>query len=451
MEEHPTPAELEGFVWNRLTAERFKAVTAHIVRGCASCRSLVARSLCPLLESGGELPEITLTPEEDAAYDAAFDRALSAALRKERERVNAGKREALSLLSDPTLESLPEIPLHLQGVPMFEALLERSWALRHEDPEQMVRLADWARVLAERLPTRQVRDLQAMDYRCRAMIELGNAHRVADNLDEAELALGSATDLFLRGTQDEMLAARLFDVQASLYGSRRRFDLAETALDLVFAIHQRRGADRLAGRALLSKGVYAGYQGRAEDAVDLIQQGLLLLDAERDTELVSTAIHNKARFLVDCGRFREARIELFHLYRRGPGPGGRVNELKVRWLEGQIHAGTGDLDRAEKALRDVHQEFEDMELGYKAALAGLELGAVLLRQDRLDDACEEILEAAKVFVALRIGREAGASVLLLKETCELKMVDPALLDYVIRLLHGLEGSVKNPEPPSGKE
>ncbi len=446
MEEHPTPAELEGFVWNRLTAERVKAVTAHIVRDCARCRSVVARSFCALLEAG-ELPEVTLSPEEDAAYDAVFERALSSALRKERERRESGKREALSLLADPTLESLPEIPTHLQGVPMFEALLERSWSLRHEDPEQMVRLADWARVLSERLPAQEVGNLQVMDYRCRAWIELGNALRVADNLDEADLALGWATDLFLQGTQDELLAARLFDVQASLYGSRRRFDLAETALDLVFAIQRRRGDEHLAGRALLSKGTYVGYQGRAEEAVDLITQGLRLLNAGRDTELVSAAIHNKARFLLDCGRLREARVELFDLYRRGPGPGGRVNELKVRWLEGQIHASAGDLDRAEKALRDVHLEFEAMELGYKAALAGLELGAVLLRQDRLDEACDEIVEAAQVFIALRIGRETRASVLLLKETCELKMADPVLLDHVIRLLHGLEGSVKNPEPP----
>ena len=448
VEEHPTPAELEGFVWNRLTAERVKAVTAHIVRDCASCRSVVARSICALMESG-KLPEAPPpSPEEDAAYDAAFDRALSFALAKERERLAAGKRKALALLSDPSLESLPEIPADLCGVPMFEALLERSWSLRHENPEQMVRLADWARLLSERLPVWQVQDLHAFDYRCRAWIELGNAHRVADNLDEAELALGWATELFLLGTQDEILAARLFSVQASLYGGRRRFDLAETALDLVSAIYRRRGDEHLFGRTLIKKGTYVGYQGRAEEAVDLIDQGLLLLDTSRDTELAATAIHNKARFLMDCGRYREARFELFRLYKQGPGPGGRVNELKVRWLEGQIHAGVGDLPRAEKALRDVHQELEAMDLGYKAALAGLELGAVLLRRERLDEACDEILEAAKVFIALRIGREAGASVLLLKETSELKMADPALLDHVIRLLHGLEGSAKNPEPPT---
>lgn len=446
MEEHPTPAELEGFVWNRLTAERVKAVTAHIVRGCVSCRSVMARSMCALLESG-EPPEVTLSPEEDAAYDAALERAISFTLRKERELLENGKREVLALLSDPSLESLPEIPPHLRGVPMFEALLERSWSLRYEDPEQMVRLADWARVLSERLPTWQVSDAHATDCQCRAWIELGNAHRVADDLYEAELALGRATELFLLGTQDGLLAGRLFEVQASVYGDRRRFDLAESALDLVLAIARQREDEHLAGRTLLKKGMYVGYQGQAEEAICVIEAGLKLVDRLREPQLVFTASHNKARLLVDCGRFREARVELFHLYRLNPNPGGRVNHLKVRWLEGQIHAGLGDLDRAERVLRDVHLEFEAMELGYKAALAGLELGAVLLRQDRLDEACDEIIEAAKVFIALRIGREAGASVLLLKETCELKMADPVLLDHVIRLLHGLEGSAKNPDPP----
>ena len=67
-----------------------------------------------------------------------------------------------------------------------------------------------------------------------------------------------------RGTEDELLAARLFNIQASLLGDARRFDLAETALDLVFAIHRRRGDKHQAGRALIKKGIYAGYQGNPE-------------------------------------------------------------------------------------------------------------------------------------------------------------------------------------------
>lgn len=446
MDDHPTPAELEGFVWNQLSAERFRAVAAHLARGCEECQAVTGRAFGAFLGKV-EPPEAPMTAAKEVEYDAALDRAFAAALRKKRKVFEDRKREALALLADPTLETLPEVPKHLRGLPLFEALLERSWSLRHDDPDQMVQLASWALLLAERLPTWPPGDPHVMDCRCRAWIELGNAHRVADNLDEADHALGWAAQMFIQGTQDEALAARMFDVQASLYGSQRLFDLAAAALEVVLRIHQRRGDDHLTGRAFVSKGIYAGYQGRAEEAVRLITEGLPLLDAVRDPQLVFAATHNKARFLMDCGRYREARIELFPLYKLG-GSGGRVNELKVRWLEGQIHAGLDRLDLAERNLRDVHQGFEAMGLGYKAALAGLELGAVLLRLGRMDEACEEVLEAAGVFLAIGIGREAGASLLLLRTACESKVADPILLDEVIHRLRGLEGSPKNPEPPA---
>lgn len=445
MDEHPTPAELEGFVWNQLTSERISAVVSHLIRGCVECRTGVARFFCALA-GPSEPPEVVLTPDEDAAYDAAFERAVAVALRKERDLFEDRKREALSLIFDADPESLPVIPAHLRGVPLIEALLERSRSLRHEDPERMIRLAQWAWLAAKNLNPQELGTQLLADHQCRVWLELGNAHRVADDLDQADEALGRAVELFLQSTQDETLAARLFDVQASLYGGRRRFDLATTALDLVLAIHQRRGDQHLTGRALIKKGIYIGYQGDAEEAVRLIGEGMRLVDAARDPHLIFVGAHNKARFLMDCDRFREARIAVFDLKRRGFDPGGRINELKVRWLEGQINAGLGKLDLAERDLREVQQGFEEMELGYKAALAGLELGAVLLRQGRPDEASEKVLAATDVFNFLRIDREARASVLLLRKAFERKMTDAAFLDYVIRLLRELDNGSRKHGP-----
>jgi tetratricopeptide (TPR) repeat protein len=413
--DHPTEAELEKFVWNRLAAERGRAVVAHLVQGCETCAIALAPHLEGLL-GREDPPELTLPPREDAEYDAAIDRAFDAAFQR-----RTGRQ-----------------------VPIFEALLERSWALRHEDPEEMVRLAELARVAVEGADPRDLGEERVADLRCRAWVELGNAHRVADDLTRAELALSQATELYLQGTQDELLAARLFDVQASLLGACRRFDLAETALDLVFAIHRRRGDHHLAGRALISKGTYVGYQGDAEESVRLIEQGLELIDPNLDPRLLFVALHNQARFLADCGRLREARIALWKLKARRLDPGGRISELKVRWLEGQINAGLGELDRAELALLDVRHGFAEAGLGYKAALAGLELGVVRLRLGRTDAAIAEVLAAVEVFQSLGIAREAGVSVLLLKKGCERRMADVALLEYVIGLLRKAE------EPPAGR-
>ncbi len=324
------------------------------------------------------------------------------------------------------------ISTELEG---FVALLERSWALRHDDPAGMVRLAEEARDLAERIDPGELEPQRVADLRCRAWVELGNAYRVADRLSQAEQALGRATELFVQGTQDEALAARLFDVQASLLGDCRRFELAASALDLVFAIHQRRGDPHMAGRALISKGLFASYQGQAEESVRLTARGLELIDADRDPRLLYMALHNQARSLMECGRLRDARIALWRLKARRLDPGGRIGELKVRWLEAQINAGLGELDRAELALREVKRGFDQAGLGYKAALAGLELGAVLLRRGLTTAAIQEGLAAIDAFLSLGIAREAGVSVLLLKRGFEQRMTDVALLERVIHLLH----------------
>ncbi|HEX9944690.1 MAG TPA: hypothetical protein VGG03_21985 [Thermoanaerobaculia bacterium] len=450
MTDHPTPAELEGFVWNRISPGRAGEVISHLVRGCAQCRAAVAPHLKGLFGLG-EPPPRVLTPQEDAAYDAALDRAFAAVLDRAGRLREERKREALALLESSEPETVPEIPPHLQGIPLFEALLERSWSLRHENPREMVGYAQWAQKLADRLDPAGLDPRRLKDLQCRAWIELGNAYRVADDLAEAEVALGEAVKLYVEGTRDEFLAARLFTVQASLLGANRRFDLAETALDLVFTLHQRHGNKHLAGRALIMKAIFTGYHGDPQKAVRLIGEGLALVDEEQDPQLVFSAIQSQARFLVDCGCFRDARVVLFKLKARGLATGGRINELKIRWLEGQINAGLGELDRAGRALLEVKQGFEEAHLGYKAALAGLELGAVLLRQGKSEQAKREVLAAADVFIALKVQREARASVLLLRKAFERRLADAVLLDYVIGLLRRVEEAADTRlESPAGE-
>lgn len=433
MNEHPTLTELEDFVWKRLSAARVRAIVAHLLTRCERCSAFLAPHFSAL-HGEGMPPERVLSPREEAEYETVIGRVVTRVSHMAADIQESRKQEALALLAISGLEGFPEVPSHLRGIPLFEALLERSWNLRHEDPEEMVRLAEWALALAEKLDLQDLSPSQTADLRCRALMELGNAYRVADDLVEAEEALSKATEVFVQGTQDDLLAARLFDIQASLYGDRRRFDLADAALDMVFSIYKRQGDEHLAGRALISKGVYTGYEGDPEEAVQLLEQGLELIDEHRDPRLVFLALHNQARFLVDCGRLREARIALWKLKSRGLDSGGRINELKVRWLEGQVNAGLGELDRAESALGEVKRGFDEIDLGYKAALAGLELGSLLLRRGKMDDAAREVLEAADVFIALGIGREAGASVLLLRKTFERQLTDAGLLEYVIDLL-----------------
>jgi hypothetical protein len=266
-------------------------------------------------------------------------------------------------------------------------------------------------------------------------VELGNAYRVADQLDQADEALNRATELFLLGTRNDLLGARFFDVLASQYTARRAFDPACNALDIVASIYRRHGDEHLAGRALIMKGIFTGYRGDAENAVRSIESGLASINEKLDPRLAFSAIQSHAWFLVDCGRLREAQSALRDLRGRNLDPGGLVNELKVLWLEGHIHEGLDELAEAEQALIVVKQGFTETGLPYKAALAGLELGAVWLRQNRAEDAVRVVLESTDVFLSLQIQRELFASVLMLRKAAEMKYLNLTLLRRVIDFLY----------------
>lgn len=432
MSNHPTPAELEGLVYNRISPERVRSVIAHLL-GCRTCRAAISPFLAGLFGMPGTPPEPKLTAEQEAAYDDALDRALGFVFRDPRASEGAKppeRREALRLLAE---QGVP-VPEPADDATLVEALLERSWALRYESPAQMVRLARMASRLAATLPAGRPGARRVADLRFRALTELGNACRVADDLETAKEVLDEAVTYTLEEGTDERLTARYFDVLASLYGARRCFEMAGSALAIAHSTYRRLGDEHLAGRALISLGIYTGYEGNAPEAIRLIGQGLASVDEERDPDLVVLALHNQARLLVDCRRYRDARRVLWDLERREIPMRGRVNELKVRWLEAQISSGLEDLDHAERTLLAVKDGFSAACLPYKAALAGLELGAVRLRQGRPGDSERAVLEAIDVFVRLRIRREAMAAVLLLKKACETRVATVALIESVAGFL-----------------
>lgn len=430
--DHPTAVQLEGLVVGGLSSEQKRTVITHLVRGCPRCGGILAQYLPMLVGRAG----LSAPPPAEEIYDGALNRAVASirrlGLAPAVKPVEQTTQEIVVLLAARGVAGLQDVPSALLDVPLYEALLERSWSLRYEDPGPAVELARCAAQLAEGFSTDEHDSRKLADLRCRAAIELGNTYRVADELDLADSALQRATELFLQGTNDDLLGARLFDVQASLYAARRNFDLACTSLDIVADVYRRHGDEHLAGRALVSKGLYTGYKGAADEAVRLIGEGLSALDPRRDPGLVLSSVQTKAWFLVDCGRFLEARTALLDLSERDLG--GRVNQLKVRWLEGHIAAGLQELAQAESALRQVKAGFEEIGLGYKAALVGLELGAVWLRQDRLEAAAEMALECSDVFLATGIQRELVASILVLRKAAETRGLTLALLRQVIETL-----------------
>jgi tetratricopeptide (TPR) repeat protein len=433
---HPSSTELERFMLGELPPGETRQVLAHLLHGCDQCQAAMSPLAVAMFLPSHQEEEVAV--EAGAEYEFPIFRALASAKRASAlARSNADGAfgafpKEVPALEEPSSEStLPKV--------LCERLLATCHALRHRDPEAMVLAATMATGLAERLEQSDVQGPKALaDLRARAWAELGNARRVANDPNGSEADFARALRQAAQGTGDPLLLARLMDLAASLYIAQRRFNEAFRLLDWVYQIYQREGDAHSAGRALIKKGISAGYALDSEQAVYLLGQGLGLIDAACDPKLVLSAVHNLVWCLVDCGRLDEANRLLSksrNLYRTHAE---RLDELKARWVEGRIAAGFGDEEEAERAFLEVREGYEEAELSYDAALVSLDLAAIWLHRGQTAEIRSLIDEMLVIFRARNIHREAIGALLMLREAFERDRATVTLLRNVASELQRLD-------------
>ena len=433
MSKHPSPSEIEEFAQGKLAPSLFPGIARHLLRGCPSCNAFLTPHYQGLITSISEP-----SPNAVTVHDEILDRAFSLlrSYRRYLRREEIRRKKIAKLLSegrDPEAILNGQEPL-LRGLAAVQALLDRSWAVRHESPREMVRLAQLAVNFSRLLDPRWHDERDSADWQARAWGELGNAQRVSDNLNEAERSFGFSFEFFLQGTGDLHLKAKLYDLHASFLGTRRQFDLAFAALDIAYSIYLEVGDSHLAGKALATKATYLYYDSQNEMARAANEQAMQMIDRSRDSSLLFFSVHNQINFLVDCGQFREARIILFKFSGDLQGLEGRINQLRLRWLQARISAGLQNWKGVEGDLLHVKEGFEQEGMGFAAALASLDLALIWMRQARYEEAERLVLEASEVFVALRIRREALGAMMVLRESFEKQKGSIGLLEDVVEFL-----------------
>jgi hypothetical protein len=168
-----------------------------------------------------------------------------------------------------------------------------------------------------------------------------------------------------------------------------------------------------------------------------IEEGLGLIDRDRDPSLVSTAVLNQLLLLEDCGRLTEARIFLFD-HRAQINQTGQITALKLRGIEGRIHYGMGRFDSAERDFRFVREGFREVGMSFTWALMSLDIALTLLRQGRTQEAIQEGLACAKMFLSLNIDRELLGSILFLEEAFTSEILNLADLEETARYLRRMQ-------------
>lgn len=433
MSHHPTRETLEEFLLGALPVREAKAVTAHLMGGCVRCQQFLA-PLASALFTEPEEDEFELSPEMDAAYDdaisAAYDAVFAKAFSQEREPV-PGDADF----------STPE---------NCQALLDRSYTSRLNDPEEMLRLNKLAVLSAEDLDPVIYGQAEIADLQARAWAELANAFRIAGDLSQASRAISRAVERRQAGSGGPFLLARIADLSATLFCAQRKFGEAFRLLDMAYSLYMQQGDRHSAGRMLIARGLYVGYTGEPEEGLRYLLQGLNTIDRVREPRLAFQALHNILLLRVELGEFQEARQILRQMQPLYALSLGEAERPKLHWVEGKIAAGLGEVKVAEAAFLQAREAFTHAGQSYRAALASLDLSAVWLRQGRTAEVRQLVAEMLTTFRAVGVEREALAGILLLRDAVECEQASLELLDLIATSLGRLERRMAPPLDPEGR-
>ncbi|HVF58574.1 MAG TPA: tetratricopeptide repeat protein [Thermoanaerobaculia bacterium] len=398
-----SPGALDRFAAGRARPAERRKIALHLFAGCPVCQQRLRAAGFPAAPAP--------TPE---AYDAAF-----AAAAEEVARELPRTQPPTALLTE--LDGVPperrELKVRNQprfaSLPLVEALVEQSHALRYQDPEGMFRQARLAVAVAESIthhaPPRLVHDARAL-----AWGHVGNAHRVRSEFPEARSAFGKAfADLEL-GSGDPALRARLSRCLASLCYEVRDFGKATALLTEAVAISRRLRDRSGEAMALMQLGIVAIIAGSPEAALAPLRLSFRMLDRPQDETLQRAALQNLVRCWIDLGRPDRAYTLCVDAEPLLAGCTDTTMALHWEWHRGLIDRDLGLLDAAETRLRRAREGFLKLNFSQEVAVVLLDLASVYLRAGKVPQALQALSDAIPVFQALGIQRDLLAALLELR-------------------------------------
>jgi tetratricopeptide (TPR) repeat protein len=384
-------------------------------------------------------------------YAAAYERAL-ARVSAEAGRVATAREGAaetleglLSLPAGERLEAIRSNPDRFAGPALAELLLERVRDCLPGYPRDAFLLARMAQAVLQHSPSSPY----AVELYARALAQMGNARRVEGELEDADERLAQARFLLAsHGPADRAAEAELDHLEGSLRRDERRLTEAVELLRRAVASYRQEGRRIEAARVLLTLGTVHREEWKLAEAILVTREALEALSIDEEPQLHLFGRHNLARLYCDLEEYREARRivdESRPIYRRFANP---LTLLRLEWLEGHIARGLGDREAAEAAYQAVREGFLLQGIGYDAALAALDLAALLLEQGRTVEV-KALTEALVPLFAVRgVRREASMALRMLVDAARAERLTIALLGEVSRYLESARHNPRLPFRPS---
>jgi tetratricopeptide (TPR) repeat protein len=423
-ESHISADLLRRFLGGRAAKDEAKRVVRHLIRGCKECKALSARLVA---EAGYWFPQRTPV-RRDETYAAAFEAAFSFATEEERRAAvlrlrGWGQWASIEPLQpgERMAEVMTDRSFHHWG--FYRALLDASrWRCRSHACEA-VSLVELALAVSQLLESRAVGGEEAAtDLRAKGFAILGNARRMASDLDGAREALAEAWRLNRGGTGDPLERAQLICFEASYSRMMGEFETAETALAGAARIYAAAGDRHLQGRVLIQMGDAIGYQN-PDRAVLHLTRALDLIDTAREPRLELCAQHDLAHFLSDSGKPMQALVVLDRarpLYKQFPDD---WTQLRLHWLEGRIARALGHPHDAVHIFRQVWEAFRERGLHYDLVMVSIDLAEAYVAEGNPATAARLASEVHSIMEAWGVHRYALAAWLMLQQAVEAGQAD----------------------------
>ena len=336
----------------------------------------------------------------------------------------------------------PKRPAHLETHPEFRnwrvavLLANRSLAAGSNNPKLAVELAELGLAVGRGLDD---------DSACGAKVQwylgghLGNARRVLGTLVEADAAFDAADELLPAGasfTSDLIEEARIPAFRASLRLAQGRLSEAIQLLNQALAVEP---APTLAASILINKARVLEEQGDLLGSVAVLRKAEVQIDREKEPRLYLCARENLLDALSKADRFDEAVVLLPEVQSLAGRHATRLDRARLRWIEGRIAAGLGEVSRGIALLTKARADLASGEIGVETALVSLELAGLY--------ACEGNTAAVKalaghmapIFQANVLHREALAALAYFRQAADREEVTAELAgrirEYLTRARH----------------
>ncbi len=403
---------------------------------------------------------VALSPEELQAVDRAAMVEASAKARSEAEdcradlmrRLKQEKTDSARQEAEDLFRRLKPFT-HKERLGLVKAFPDYwSWALAvrvseasirmaAHNAEEALELAELALSIAERVPGEGSWCSRVQGF-CWAHV--GNARRVANDHAGADEAFARAWNLWRAGAEcdPELLPeSRLFDLEASLRRDQRRFSDSLSLLDKARAVS---GGDRLAAvRILLKRERVLSYMGDTRGALSTLEEAAPIVESSGDERLLFALRFNMADDLVRLERHGEAAKLLPGVRKLAVQQGNELDFLRLLWLESKVAAGQEQREEAIAGLEQVRRDFTARSMPYDAALSGLDLAMLLLKEGRTVEVKELALAMGWIFTAQGIAREALAALQLF---CNAALQEAATVELARKAIADIEQARRSAPP-----